>query len=84
MTLTLVIALIVVCGVIGVLIGAAIEQAIKAQRKGAKPQTAEAKSGRLPTAEELNSWPGLAVGLKEALEERPQLKELDEIDKRER
>jgi hypothetical protein len=32
----------------------------------------------------MNSWPRLAVGLNEVLEERPQLKELNEIDKWER
>jgi hypothetical protein len=70
MTLVMVIALIIVCGLIGTLIGAAIDQT-------AKPQLAEVKTGRLPTPEELNSWPGLAVGLNEALEERggPLLKE---------
>jgi hypothetical protein len=40
----------------------------------------------LPTAAELNSWPGLAVGLNEVLEERgykePLFKELDDLDKR--
>ena len=51
--LTLAIALIVVCGLIGTLIGATIEQAIKARREAAEPQTAEAKTGRLPTADEL-------------------------------
>jgi hypothetical protein len=84
--MTLAIALIVVCGLIGTLIGAAIDQAMKARRKAAKPQAAEAKTGRLPTAAELNSWPGLAVGLNEVLEERgykePLLKELDDLDKR--
>jgi hypothetical protein len=68
MTLVMVLALIVVCGLIGTLIGAAIEQTINAQRKAAGPQTAEAKTGGLPTADELNSWPRLAVGLHEVLE----------------
>jgi len=63
MTLVLVIASIIVCGLVGKLIGAAIEQTIKA----AKPQTAEAKTGPLPTPERLTSWPGLAVGLNEAI-----------------
>ena len=79
MTLVMVIALIIVCGLVGTLIGAAIDQTIKARSKAAKPQLSEVKTGRLPTPEELNSWPGLAVGLNEALEERdgPLLKEWD-------
>jgi hypothetical protein len=80
--MTLVITLIVVCGLIGTLIRAAIEQAMKARRKAAKPQMAAAKTGRLLTAAGLNSWPGLVVGLNEVLEERrykgPLLKELDD------
>jgi hypothetical protein len=82
-TLTLVIALIIVCGLVGTLIGAAIEQTIKARRKeAAKPQIAEVKTGPLSTPEKLTSGPGLAVGLNEALEERggPPLKELDDLD----
>jgi hypothetical protein len=77
----MVIALIIVCGLVGTLVGAAIEQTIKARRK-AKPQMVEAKSGHLPTPEKLTSWPGLAVGLNKVLEERgvPLLKELDDLD----
>jgi hypothetical protein len=78
-TLTLVIALIIVCGLVGTLIGAAIEQTIKARSKAAKPQMTEVKTGHLPTPEKLTSRHGLAVGLNEALEERggPLLKEWD-------
>jgi hypothetical protein len=71
-----------VCGLVGTLIGAAIEQTIKARSKAAKPQMTEVKTGHLPTPEKLTSWPGLAVGLNKVLEERdgPLIKELDDLD----